>query len=136
MKSLKQSSLLCVCAPDSYPGRAGLAAETESAGRRDSPVNGGRVVFRESRGRVASRDHRESAERMVRWGSVALPVMRACKAPKATQALREVLARRVCKATPVRKAPRAKRVCRVRRERRACKVRRETPDHSGLMSLW
>ena len=77
MKSLKQSSLLFVCAPDSCPGRGGRAAETESGDHRDSPESGGREVFRERRGRVASQDHRESAESLARWGSEALLAMRA-----------------------------------------------------------
>ena len=46
MKSLKQSSSLCVCAPDSCPGRGGRAAEMESGDHRDSLVNEGLVVFR------------------------------------------------------------------------------------------
>ena len=61
MKSLKQSSLLFVCAPDSCPGHGGRAAEMESGDHRDSPVNGGLVVFRANPGRVASQDRRESA---------------------------------------------------------------------------
>ena len=71
MKSLKQSSLRCVCAPDSCPGRGGRAAEMESGDHRDSPVNEGRVVFRANPGRVASQDRRESTESLAQWGSVA-----------------------------------------------------------------
>ena len=71
MKSLKQLSLLCVCAPDSCPGRGGRAAETESGGHRVSPESGGRVVLRANPGRVASQDRRESTESLAQWGSVA-----------------------------------------------------------------
>ena len=77
MKSLKQSSLLFVCAPDSCPGRGGRAAEMESGDHRDSPVNEGLVVFRVNWDRVASQDHRESAESLAQWGSVAPLAMRA-----------------------------------------------------------
>ncbi len=121
MKSLKQSSLRCVCALDSCLGREGRAAEMESGDHRDSPVNEGCVVFRANRDRVARQDRRESAERMVRWGSVAPLAM---KEPK------------VHRETPERRVQRVNRDFRVRRERRVCKDRRETPDPSGQMSLW
>ena len=121
MKSLKRLSLLCVCAPASCPGRGGRAAETESGDHRDSPVSEGLVVFRVNWDRVASQDHQESTESLAQWGSVAPLAM---KGPKVH---RETLGRRVRRVT---------RACRVRRERRACKDRRETPDRSGLMSLW
>ena len=120
MKSLKQSSLPCVCAPDSCPGRGGHAAETESGDHRDSPESGGSVVFRANRDREARQDRRESAERMVRWGSVAPLAM---EGPK------------VHRETPERRVQWGTQDFRVRRERRACKDRRETPDRSGLMSL-
>lgn len=77
MKSLKQSSLLCVCAQDSCPGHGGRAAEMESGDHKDSPVNEGRVVFRAKRDRVASQVHREIPESLAQWGSVALLAMRA-----------------------------------------------------------
>jgi hypothetical protein len=77
MKSLKQLSLLCVCAPDSCPGRGGRAAEMESGDHKDSPVNEGRVVFRAKRDRVASQVHQESTESLAQWGSVAPLAMRA-----------------------------------------------------------
>ena len=77
MKSLKQSSLLFVCAPDSCPGRGGRAAEMESGDHRDSPVNEGLVVFRVNWDRVASQDRQESGGTLARWGSVVPLAMQA-----------------------------------------------------------
>ena len=77
MKSLKQSSLRCVCALDSCLGREGRAAEMESGDHRDSPVNEGCVVFRANRDRVASQDRRESAGSPAREGSMVPLAMQA-----------------------------------------------------------